>query len=172
MDAVEGELDLPDPADTAADWRDQLRHLAYGYRKLFYDHPWVSRMMGSYLNVGPRAMDFSNATQRIMHRTGLPGHQLTGAIFALFQFVYGFSTIEANWNSRCREAGLSTEEYFSAVYSKIRSRPGYEESLRLMEHHSGGTVDEKRERDFTVALDCIIAGIEALQDTAESPPPS
>ncbi|GAB2778996.1 TetR/AcrR family transcriptional regulator [Streptomyces daliensis] len=176
MDAAEGELDLPDPADTEADWREQLRHLAYEYRRLFNVHPWVSQMVGSYLNIGPHAMAFSHAAQGIMRRTGLPAPQLTGAMAALFQFVYGYSTTEASWNGRCRAAGLSADEYLSTVYGKIEGRAEYEDSLRLMEQGGGSTVHEMRERDFTVALDCILAGMDALtvathttRDRAENP---
>jgi AcrR family transcriptional regulator len=167
LDAVEGELSLPDPDDASADWRDQLRQLAYGYRKMFNDHPWASNMLGSYLNVGPRAMDFVDTTRRIMERSGLPSRKLTGGISALFQFVYGFSTVEAHWNSRCREAGLATDEYHATVHAKIQGRPEYADTLRLNDERVGDTVEEMRERDFTVALDCIIAGIEAQREQGQ-----
>ena len=164
MDAVEGELDLPDgEGRDGARWQDQLRALAYEYRRLFHRHPWVAGMMGSYLNVGPEAMAFSDASRLIVERSGLPPQRLTGALSAVFQFVYGFATIEASWNSRCSAAGLSPDEYFSTVHTKVRARPEYEESLRIMEQRGGGTVEEMRERDFTVALDCLVAGIEALR---------
>ncbi|MGW8378483.1 TetR/AcrR family transcriptional regulator [Streptomyces sp. ODS28] len=162
MDAVEGELDLPDSTDgEGSHWREQLRQLAYEYRKLFNRHPWVSGMMGDYLNVGPRAMAFSVTAQRVMAHSGLPPQRISGALSALFQFVYGFATIEASWESRCRVAGLSSDAYFSTVWEKVSARPEYEEPLRLMDQRGGGTVEEMRERDFTVALDCIIAGIDA-----------
>lgn len=144
LDAVEGEIALPDPDDTAADWRDQLRQLAYGYRRMFNDHPWASRMLVSRLNVGPRAMAFADTTRRIMLRSGLPTDQLTGGLAALFQFVFGFSTVEANWKSHSADSD-----------SPHRSDECAGETVEGME----GT----RERDFTVALDCVIAGIEALR---------
>ena len=169
LDAVEGEVALPDPDDTDADWRGQLRHVAYGYRRMFNEHPWASGMFGNCLNVGPRAMTFAHTTRRIMQRSGLPEHQLIGGLSALFQFVFGFGSVEAHWNSRCVEAGLTTDEYYAAVHAEIRDRPEYADSLRLMDERGGDTVEEMRERDFTVALDCILAGIEALRDRASGP---
>lgn len=146
LDAVEGELELPDPADTDADWRDQLRRLAYGYRRMFNEHPWAAGVVGSYLNIGPRALEFAEATRRIMARSGLPPERRSGGIAALFQFVYGFSTVEAHWRSRCRQAGLTTDEYRAAVQHRLSGALETEES---------------RERDFATALDCIIAGLDA-----------
>lgn len=182
LDAVEGELDLPaapldgGPPDAegaagaatedGAHWQGQLRQLAWEYRKLFVQHPWVSGMMGSYLNVGPHATEFSRASLRLMQRAGLPEARVTGALSALFQFVYGFATIEASWNSRCAAAGVGSDAYFAEVFARVRARPEYEESLRAMGQGAGSTVAEMRERDFTVALDCILAGIEAMRAPA------
>src|SRR5690242_19185957 len=58
LDAVFGELELPD-AESGEDWRDQLRSLATGYRALLVRHPWVSPLIGTFLNIGPHSMAFS-----------------------------------------------------------------------------------------------------------------
>lgn len=167
LDAVEGEIALPGPHETSADWPDQLRQLAYGYRRMFHDHPWASRMAGSCLNVGPRAMAFADATRRIMAGSGLPEDQRIGGLSALFQFVLGFSTVEAHWNGRCREAGLATDEYQAAVQAKIRARAEYADAARLPDEPGGETAAGVGERDFAAALDCVIAGLEALQERNE-----
>lgn len=157
LDAVQGELALPDPADEDADWRDQLRLLAHEYRRMFRDHPWASRMSGSCLNVGPHAMAFSAAAHRIVRRSGLPAQQVPGGLAALFRFVLGFGTVEVNWHDRCQGTGLTADEYREAVYETVRARPEYADLAH-------GPAEAERERDFGVALDCVIAGIEALRD--------
>ncbi|MTE20109.1 TetR family transcriptional regulator [Streptomyces sp. TRM43335] len=163
LDSVFGEIDLPvDSPD--ADWRDQVRRLADEYRGLMVGHPWVSSVLGRYLNIGPRAMEFADAARRVVERAGLPAPRITGALSALFQFVYGFGTIEANWNSRCREAGLGSDEFFHRVFGKVRGRAEYATSLELMEQRGGDTVDEMRQRDFDIALECLIAGIETMRE--------
>lgn len=162
LDAVEGEIDLPDPADGGTPWQSQLRQLADSYRSLFNEHPWLCQMFGSYLNLGPRAIAFSNVVQHVMRRTGLPTPLLTGAIAGLFQFVFGFATIESSWNSRCAETGLTSDEFFHLVWAKAQGRPDYHEGLQLMEEQGGDTVGEMRDRHFAHAVDCIIAGIEAM----------
>lgn len=162
MDSVFGEVDLP-AGDPDADWRDQARHLAGEYRRLLVGHPWVSSMLGRYLNVGPRATRFADAARRVVERSGLPRERIAGALAALFQFVYGFGTIEANWNSRCREAGLGPDEFYGLVFDKVRGRAEYADSLELVGER-GGTVDEMRQRDFDTALECLIAGMERMRD--------
>ncbi|MEC4018902.1 TetR/AcrR family transcriptional regulator [Streptomyces sp. H27-D2] len=185
LDSVHGELTLPDEtppdegerADAAAggaqrtegaggagagDWRDQLRLLAAEYRKLLVTHPWVSRLVGQYLNCGPRSLGFSNAAQRVMQRSGLSEEDQIGALSMLFQFVYGFGTIEGSWADRCRLAGLSEDEYSQQVMEAVQDRPEFEESRQTLKLR-GGNIRDLRQRDFAFALDTVIAGLEAMR---------
>ncbi|GAA2361547.1 TetR/AcrR family transcriptional regulator [Streptomyces cuspidosporus] len=178
LDAAMGEMSLPagslgpvegyehlghlEPEER--DWRDQLRQIASEYRRLLVAHPWLSPLMGEYMNIGPNAMAFSTAVQRVLHNSGLPTSEVPGALALVFQFVYGFSTIEGRFAARCRAAGVSQDEFFAEMMGTIEGRPEFDESRALMEARGGSTVQEMRERDFTFALDCAIAGIEALRD--------
>ncbi|MGW3565273.1 TetR/AcrR family transcriptional regulator [Streptomyces sp. NPDC000941] len=148
----------------ARDWRDQLRQIASEYRRLLVVHPWLSPLMGEYMNIGPNAMVFSTAVQRVVRASDLPAAQVPGALALVFQFVYGFSTIEGRFAARSRAAGMSQDELFAETMGAIEGRPEFDESRALMEARCGGTVQEMRERDFTFALDCAIAGIETLRD--------
>lgn len=76
--------------------------LAGEYRALLVHHLWVAPLAGTYLNIGPRSQAFSRAVQRVVRRTGLPARGLTGAIAAVFQFVYGFGTIEGHFIAPAR----------------------------------------------------------------------
>jgi AcrR family transcriptional regulator len=111
LDQAFDEMRLP-PADSDEDWRDQLRTLAEQYRSVLVRHPWVSRLAGTFLNIGPHALDFSLAVQRVIRRTGLPARGRAGAISAVSQFVYGFGTIEGHFVQRCADAGMTQDEYF------------------------------------------------------------
>ncbi|GAA3011374.1 TetR/AcrR family transcriptional regulator [Streptomyces fulvorobeus] len=163
MDSVFAEI-VPPAEDT--DWRDRLRGMARGYRELIVRHIWVSPLAGHFLNIGPHAMLFSYAVQDIIRATGLPMKHQTGALAAAFHFVYGFSTIEGHFVDRCREAGLSQDEYFQQAMGTIEAEPHLKEfaesSLKVMEARGGDTVGEMRERDFVFALDLVVAGIEAM----------
>ncbi|MFJ8541775.1 TetR/AcrR family transcriptional regulator [Streptomyces sp. NPDC093586] len=165
LDAVFGELRLPDP-EADEDWRDQLRTLAGEYRALLVRHPWLSQLIGTYLNIGPDSLAFSRAVQRVIRRTGLPAHRVTGAISAVFQFVYGYGTIEGHFLGRAADTGLSPDEYFQHSMSAVTGSPDtagvLEESRDIMAARGGDTVAEMLERDFDFALELLIAGIETM----------
>jgi AcrR family transcriptional regulator len=162
LDRANAEMRLP--GEDAGDWCDQLRHLALEYRKLLVTHPWVAQLMGMYINIGPHAMAFADVAQRVMRTSGLPDHGVTGGLSAVFQFVYGFGAIEGNWATRCRAAGVGEDEYVQQVLGALEGRPEVDGPMRTMGTLGGGTVQEMRERDFSYALEIIIAGIEAMAD--------
>jgi AcrR family transcriptional regulator len=167
LDSVFGEVEVPDLTDDDADWSDQLRELASRYRAVLVRHHWVSPLIGKYLNIGPCSMRFSSAVQAVMRRTGLAPHGQMGAISAVFQFVYGFGTIEGHYVQRCADAGLSQDEYYRLAMGTINEQPefqrAFEDTGELIEARGGDTVEEMRERDFTFALELLIAGIEAMR---------
>ncbi|MFI1394635.1 TetR/AcrR family transcriptional regulator [Streptomyces sp. NPDC020681] len=165
LDAVFGEVRLPD-VGAGAQWREQLRELAVEYRAVLVRHPWVSPLIGTFLNIGPNSMAFSLAVQQVMRNTGLPPHGRMGGLSAVFQFVYGFGTIEGHFIQRCAAAGVSQDEYFRDAMGTVSERPEFREMLatatEAMEARGGSTVEEMRERDFEFALELLVAGIEAM----------
>ncbi|CCK29035.1 TetR-family transcriptional regulator [Streptomyces davaonensis JCM 4913] len=165
LDAVYGEVRLPDP-DTDEDWRDQLRTLAGEYRALLVRHPWLSPLAGTYLNIGPNSLAFSRVVQRVIRKTGLPAEGVTGAISAVFQFVYGYGTIEGLFFTRVHSAGMTPDAYFEHAMTTVQEVPAtagiIEEAKDIMEARGGDTVEEMLERDFVFALDLLVAGIEAM----------
>ncbi|MER6225982.1 TetR/AcrR family transcriptional regulator [Streptomyces sp. 900105755] len=164
LDAAFGELALPDAA--VGDWRAQLRVLATEYRALLVRHPWLSPLAGRYLNIGPHSLAFSRVVQQVVRRAGLPAHGVTGAISAVFQFVYGYGTIESHFAERVAAAGMTPDEYVDTAMNAVTETPAtaqiIEESRDLMAARGGDTVAEMLDRDFTFALDLLIAGIEAM----------
>ncbi|WP_405804436.1 TetR/AcrR family transcriptional regulator [Streptomyces sp. NBC_01187] len=158
LDAVEGELEVPDAEAEGVDWREQLRQSASALRGLLKRHPWASGTLGSFLNVGPSATAFRLGVRRVLLRSGLPQAQADGALTSLFSFVYGHAAVEASWLSRCGEAGVSSEDCFHALRDTLGRRPEYAEG--------GEGVRPLEQRDFGVALECVIAGIEAMARAA------
>jgi AcrR family transcriptional regulator len=168
LDAVTGEVALPD--EDEGDWRDQLLRLAGAYRTLLVTHPWVSRLMGEYLNVGPAALALTGAAQRVLRSSGLTADQLPGAMALVHQFVYGFGTTESRCAARCREAGISQDDFLRQVRGAIEDRQESQEAWDIIEARDGTTVEERRSRDFDFALACAIAGIEAMRDRSAPGP--
>jgi AcrR family transcriptional regulator len=165
LDAAFGELRPPGP-DAEEDWRDQLRTLATDYRALLVRHPWVSPLAGTFLNIGPHSLAFSRAVQRVIRKTGLPSHGQMGAISAVFQFVYGFGTIEGHFGARSSAAGMTQDAYYQQAMSAVAASPdaagAIHESAEIVAARGGDTVEEMRDRDFGFALDLLVAGIEAM----------
>lgn len=163
LDSVFAEIAPPAETD---DWRDRLRGLATSYRGLLVRHVWVSPLIGNFLNIGPHSLVFSRAVQDVMRATGLPPHGQMGGLSAVFQFVYGFGTIEGHFVQRCASAGMSQDEYFTQAMGTMSTAPQlretYENAKGLMDARGGATVAEMRERDFDFALETLIAGIEAM----------
>ncbi|MFJ7151230.1 TetR/AcrR family transcriptional regulator [Streptomyces sp. NPDC100445] len=175
LDATYAELRLPEsekpentenPENPAEDWREQLRELATAYRTLLVRHPWVSPLAGRFLDIGPHSVAFSRAIQRVVRGTGLPDHGVTGAISAVFRFVYGFGTVEGHFLARSADTGLTPDEYVEQAMTVVAEAPGTAEVVResraLMAARGGDTVGEMMERDFAFALDLLVAGIEAM----------
>ncbi|MFB7272766.1 TetR/AcrR family transcriptional regulator [Streptomyces sp. NPDC056244] len=167
LDRVFGEVRVPDLTDEAADWRDQLRELTASYRTVLVRHSWVSPLIGKYLNIGPHSTAFSAAVRAVVRRTGLAPHGQMGAISAVFQFVYGFGTIEGHFVQRCADAGVSQDEYFQQAMGAIGEQPRFKAAFanadEITAARGGETVAEMRQRDFTFAVELLIAGIEAMR---------
>ncbi|MEU3981456.1 TetR/AcrR family transcriptional regulator [Streptomyces sp. NPDC026672] len=166
LDAAFGELGLPDAEDEDTDWREQLRTLATEYRALLVRHPWLSPLAGRFLNIGPDSLAFSRRVQQVVRRTGLPAHGVSGAISAVFQFVYGYGTFEGHFATRVAAAGLTPDEYHRSALSAAIGAPGAEDVLReraeLRAARGGDTVQEMLDRDFAFALELLVSGIEAM----------
>ncbi|MER7055242.1 MULTISPECIES: TetR/AcrR family transcriptional regulator [unclassified Streptomyces] len=165
LDAVFGELRHPDP-EADDDWRGQLRTLARENRTLLVHHPWLSQLTGTYLNIGPHSLAFSRAVHGVMRRSGLPVHRVAGAIAAVFQFVYGYGTIEGHLLTRAADSGLSPDDYFHDSMAAVSESPDIayviDDSKAIMSARGGDTVAEMLDRDFEFALDLLVAGIEAM----------
>ncbi|MER6995245.1 TetR/AcrR family transcriptional regulator [Streptomyces sp. NPDC000410] len=167
LDTVFGEVELPDLEDTAQDWRDQLRQLAASYRQVLVGHPWVSPILGNYLNIGPHSLAFSHAVQQIIRRTGLPTTAVPGAISAVFQFAYGYGTMQGHFTRRVAESGLTPDEYYRQVMTLFQEEPQleqvFDEVKDVLEARGDSTMTEIWDHDFNRALDLLIAGIEAMK---------
>ncbi|WP_328340723.1 TetR/AcrR family transcriptional regulator [Streptomyces violaceus] len=165
LDRAMGEMRLPE-AEADEDWRDQVRALAREYRGLLVRHPWVSQLVGTYLNIGPNNVAYSRAVQSVIRRTGLPANRLTSTISAVFQFVYGYGTLEGHLSTRAAAAGMTLDEYFHDAMSTATESPQAADLIRdsqeMMAARGGDTVAEMLERDFEFALELLIAGIEAI----------
>ncbi|MEU8524820.1 TetR/AcrR family transcriptional regulator C-terminal domain-containing protein [Streptomyces sp. NPDC048629] len=165
IDRVFGEVDLAEL--DAGNWQERLRAVALAYRRMLVRHPWMSPSAGQYLNIGPHAIAVGVKIQDAIRDTGLPMSRQPGAMSAVFQFVYGYGTIESQFGRRAAEAGMSQDEFYGESIRAFRNDPQFEEVLEPMtelldERATHGSVGEIWDRDFDYALDVLIAGIETM----------
>ncbi|MEU6984070.1 TetR/AcrR family transcriptional regulator C-terminal domain-containing protein [Streptomyces sp. NPDC046324] len=166
VDSVYGEIDL-DAVDAAGGWQDRVRVLALDYRRMLVRHPWMSPCAGQYLNIGPHAIAVGTKIQDAVRDTGLPLHRQPSAMSAVFQFVYGYGTIESQFERRANEAGMSQDDFYGESIKAFRDDPQFVEALEPMaeildERASHGSVSDIWDRDFDYALDVLVAGIEVM----------
>ncbi|MFE0421280.1 TetR/AcrR family transcriptional regulator [Streptomyces sp. NPDC058953] len=165
LDAVYGDLELPDVSDPAL-WREQLRRLTLEFRTLLVRHPWTPALVGHFLNIGPNAVSFGLTAQKVMGHAGLPSGVRLGGLAAVFQFVYGFGTIEGQFIARCAAAGVTEDEYLARAMTLVDAVPGLgeyaEAANELLDARGVTAVPEMRQHDFDFALDLLIAGIERM----------
>ncbi|MEW1548213.1 TetR/AcrR family transcriptional regulator [Streptomyces tsukubensis] len=165
LDAVYGGIRLPDVSDPSG-WREQLRTLATEYRSLLVRHPWTTGLVGHFLNIGPNSVSFVLAAHQAIRNAGLPPEGQIGGMAAIYQFVYGFGTIEGHFVAHCTTAGISQDEYVARAMGTVNALPELSEyaeaATEMMDARGGTTVAEMRDRDFDFALEMILAGVEAM----------
>ncbi|WP_418957957.1 TetR/AcrR family transcriptional regulator [Streptomyces tritici] len=166
IDTVYGEVDLT-AVDAAGGWRERIRALALGYRRMLVRHPWMSAVAGQYLNIGPNAIAVGTKIQEAIRETGLPITRQPSAMSAVFQFVYGYGTIEGQFSRVAQQAGMSQDDYYTDSIKAFREDEQFMDALEGMtdildERQSHGSVDQIWDRDFDYALDVLIAGIEVM----------
>ncbi|WP_405862366.1 TetR/AcrR family transcriptional regulator C-terminal domain-containing protein [Streptomyces sp. NBC_00090] len=166
VDTVYGEVDL-EAVDAAGDWRERIRVLALEYRRMLVRHAWMSPSAGQYLNIGPHAIAAGSKIHEAIRDTGLSLDRQPSAMSAVFQFVYGYGTIESQFGRRAAEAGMSQDEFYVDAIKGFREDPEFQgrvESMKeiLDERASHGSVSAVWDRDFAYALDVLVAGIEVM----------
>ncbi|WP_026220180.1 TetR/AcrR family transcriptional regulator C-terminal domain-containing protein [Wenjunlia vitaminophila] len=161
LDAVSGEVRLPDPA-AERPWQEDLRQLASELRSALVAHPWASRLIGEYLNVGPNSLAMTVTALRVLDKAGVHRSAAPGALSALYQFVYGYATVEGRWVERCQAAGVDQDAVLRDVFQALMAMPGLAEQVPILQERIEAPFEQTRERDFRIALDTVVAGLEVM----------
>ncbi|MFJ9807315.1 TetR/AcrR family transcriptional regulator [Streptomyces sp. NPDC101158] len=166
VDSCYGEVDL-DAVVAAGGWRERIRLLALEYRRMLVRHPWMSACAGQYLNIGPHSIAVGSSMQEAIRDTGLPISRQPSAMSAVFQFVYGYGTIEGQFGRVAQQAGMTQDDFYLDSLKAFREDEQFATALEGMndlldERQSHGSVDVIWDRDFDYALDVLVAGIEVM----------
>ncbi|MFG2693309.1 TetR/AcrR family transcriptional regulator [Kitasatospora sp. NPDC048407] len=159
LDVVAGEMELPRP-DDGLSWQDGLRALAATWRATMLAHPWAVRIYNDYLNVGPNSVRYSARAVEVARSSPLPEPDAMAALSAVFQYTYGFTANEVNWQEKAAAAGATVDGLIEEITEAVREVPEIAESGALVERPDE---PEKllREQHFHRALDWMLAGMAA-----------
>ncbi|MBE1456933.1 hypothetical protein H4W79_001147 [Nocardiopsis terrae] len=115
-------------------------------------------MSQRYLNIGPHSRMIVRTAQQVLSRSDLPSSQHRGALATVLQYAYGAAAMDVRWIEQSRNAGMTPDELFARVSRDLAEREGGE----VPDAERDVDVAAMRERDFSHALDCLIAGVEKL----------
>ncbi|WP_078910941.1 TetR/AcrR family transcriptional regulator [Streptomyces sp. NRRL WC-3742] len=166
VDAVFGELPLPDPAgaEDPAVWRKALEDIAESLRACILRHPWMVSVMGDVgmIYFGPSWMRLGEAGLALMETAGFEAHDANDAMSVLFGFVIGTATVEAAWLSALAKSGREEEQWVSEVMpTVVEATKDFPRLHRLYTKHMPESLDTGRDSGFTKGVRLVLDGLEA-----------
>ncbi|OKJ13984.1 TetR/AcrR family transcriptional regulator [Kitasatospora sp. CB01950] len=159
LDVVSGEMELPRPEDGLG-WQDGLRALAVTWRAAMLAHPWAVRLFNDYLNIGPNSVRYSARAVQVARSSPLSEADAMAALSAIFQYTYGFTAVEVNWQEKADAAGTTEEGLIAEITEAVTKVPSIAESGALTERPKGPEA-VLREQHFHRALDWMLTGMTA-----------
>ncbi|WP_258318666.1 TetR/AcrR family transcriptional regulator [Streptomyces griseorubiginosus] len=109
LDAVVGRIQLPGTL-AGFGWQDDLLTLALAWRHTMIARPWALGCYAKYSGLGPHSIRFSLHVQNILARSPVPEALQPTALSAVFQFMYGFTSLESTGTAPGSAVGSGTDE--------------------------------------------------------------
>jgi AcrR family transcriptional regulator len=163
VDAVYGELEVPD-ADDAGAWREAVTRLAHGTRSMILRHPWMASLLAQsgLAHLGPNLMRVIDRMAALFETAGFAGREAAQAWRTVVAYVLGVATSEAAWLTTIARAGESEQEWVARLH------PAAEQAAqaypRLRERYAEQRHDDPqktRDEDFNYGLERVLDGLEA-----------
>ena len=94
VELVVGELELP---EVGRDWRSAMRGRAMTAHRVLMQHPWVTMLLVSRMNVGPNMLRYIDRTVGCLREAGFSWAMADHAWNTLDAFTYGFTLRQLNF---------------------------------------------------------------------------
>jgi AcrR family transcriptional regulator len=158
LDRAMGEVVLPESAGDPADWRRELKQLAYSTRAALAAHRDVAKALWGRIPTGPNAMALTNWCFGILRGMGLPDQIVAWAGPLLFDYVT-HDAFEARLYSEAFGDEAIGEQYFQDLEKYFTSLPAtrFPHVVALADALTTGGGDER----FEFGLNVLLAGLEA-----------
>ncbi len=167
-DQVMGEDGPGDPP--TGDWREDLRAVAVGYRRLMLRHPWLLPIAASRPPMGPNSLRRTEHLLGVMDGLGLEIDAMSGLAGTVIGFVRGVVLTEIADTEATRRTGLDEDGYRRSAGPYLKDvlaagqHPLLARFVALAEHDPDP--DQVFRWGLERVLDGVAAGLVQLRGTA------
>ncbi|MGE8722018.1 TetR/AcrR family transcriptional regulator C-terminal domain-containing protein [Leptospira terpstrae] len=150
VDSVVSKIILP---KIGGDWKKEMKKRARSARQILIQHPWVTMLVVSRMNVGQSMLTYFDATLGCLHSAGFSLQAADHIINAIDSHVYGFILQELNFPIQPKEYAETAESFLP----NLKSSP-YTYLTKLTEEVISGKYNGLHQFEF--GLDLILDGLE------------
>jgi len=155
LDIVMGEITWP---MRDADWKAALRARATSALAVMTAHPWAPLLVVSRITVGPKRLEYIDATLGTLRGAGFSWFETDRAWNAMDNYIFGFALQQQHFP-------VNPDEYAAAAAAYLPMLPAaryphmHELSALVADEAHDGTLD------FAFGLDLIFDGLERRQNS-------
>lgn len=167
IDEVYGELEVPDPDDTA-DWRPTVRRIAHDMRSGILRHPWMVSVLDhlAAVHMGPNATRLSERLIGLFQNAGFELREAERALNTVSAYVIGSAMAEAAFRNWLARHGQSEQDWLAESQRVAQqATENYPRLRELVDSYEGVDVQKSLDEDFDYGLDCILDGLQARLDS-------
>ncbi|WP_039938317.1 TetR/AcrR family transcriptional regulator [Leptospira terpstrae] len=150
VDSVVSKVTLP---KIGGDWKKEMKKRARSARQILIQHPWVTMLVVSRMNVGQSMLTYFDATLGCLHSAGFSLQAADHIINAIDSHIYGFILQELNFPIQPKEYAETAESFLP----NLKSSP-YIYLTKLTEEVISGKYNGLHQFEF--GLDLILDGLE------------
>ena len=163
-DHVLGEIDVPE-AGGGAGWREALARAAASQRTMLLRHPWLASVLAAVPNMGPNALRAADRTLAVLSGAGFGPGLADAALAAINNQVTGAVLAETGWRRVTAGPAATLGDW-------QREAAGYLAQVTERYPHVATRltapvpdIEASSEARFTLAVDCLLDGLQARLGT-------
>jgi AcrR family transcriptional regulator len=154
LDRIVGEAQIPDP--DPANWREQVKELARGSRRLLHSHRDAALISMGRIPAGPRSLPVLERYLAVLAAGGLPPRVIAYASDMFALYVGGFAFEESLRVPALGDESASPEQL--AGYYRSLPPEAFPNLFGLADDLTAGDADER----FEFAIELLVRGLEAM----------
>lgn len=152
------------PPKRTGKWRPDLRALAERLRATMLRHPWLAELSAFRPTLGPNGLRWLEAMFAALDGHDLAIDDVVVLASTTMVFVRGYVADELADDAALRRTGLTADDWMrmQADYgATIFASDAYPNVTRVMREARGPHAADRRDRGFTLGLECVLDGVAA-----------